>query len=146
MEKIDYQILKRYFSQESGGKEKQQVIRWFLEEKYNDALKFVVGRHWHESEHDNKWEKYKLEEVRPILDKVHHRMNIIEYERQNRNLPGKILKQMGRIAAILFLPLLLTVGWYIARPSALNNNMGYAEMIAPRGARIHFDLDRKSVV
>ena len=140
MKKIDYQILRRYFSQESGGKEKQQVIRWFLEDKHNDALKTAVGRQWHESEHDDKWKEYDLEEIRPILDKVHHKMNIIEYERQNRNLPGKILKQLRRIAAILFLPLLLTAGWYMMKSSAINNRTGYAEMIAPRGARIHFDL------
>ena len=140
MDKIDDQVLKKFFFGKCSEEEKQRVIQWFVKDKYKDTLKFLLVGHWYKSEQDNKWKEYDMQEIRPILDKVHHKINIHANERQRHFSFRNVIHQFGRVAAILFLPLFLAAGWYVTKHRPFNNRTGFAEIVAPRGARIHFDL------
>jgi len=143
MEKINRELLNKYFEGGCSGAERKEVIKWFTEDKYKPALKYVWAKHFHEVlEQDNIIDN---QEIQPILDKIHHCLNIRSYRQSVGFSLKRLVQSVGKIAAVLFLPLLLLAGWYYMKyPPVVQNRMSMAELVVPKGARIHFVLPDSS--
>ncbi len=139
MEKIDRDLLKRYFEGKCDKTEKEEVIQWFTEEKYSGSLKFAWAEHFNEilEREDPETDQVHL---LSLSDKINNQIDIRASKRPDRFLPGRIIRSAGKVAAVLFLPLLLISGWYYLQHPPVRESSGFSEMVAPRGARIRFTL------
>ena len=138
MDRVEKDLLRKYFRGEVTDTERERVIEYFVEKKYYSSLKKEWSQHFNEVM-DNET-KESSEDIRPVLDRIHHRMNIISYKRSRRRSWRKFVATIGKAAAFLFIPLLLFAGWYIAKNPFKDQILSNAELVAPRGARIHFVL------
>ena len=139
MDKIEKEVLNKFFRGESSDVEKEKVIKWFVEKKYYSSLKYVWADHFNEVI-DNDDLTTDPKEIQTVLDRIHHRLDIRSYKRINRYSFKKLVQGLGKVAAVLFLPLLLVSGWYYMKYPPVLNTASRAELYAPRGARIHFTL------
>ncbi len=139
MEKIDGKLLKRFFEGKCNKTEREEVIQWFTEEKYSGSLKFAWAEHFNEILDREELESDQAR-LLSLSDRINHQIDIRASKRAVRFLPGRAIRFAGKVAAILFLPLLLISGWYYMKYPPTLNHVGIAAMVAPRGARIHFTL------
>ncbi len=138
MEKTDKDILNRYIAGECTEEEREKVIEWFVEDKYKTSLKYVVAEQFNEVlEEDDTTDKDELDLV---LGKIHHHINLRSFNRSRRFSFGKVMHAFSRVAAVLFFPLLFLTGWYYFKAPVPPEGLSKAEIVAPRGARIHFTL------
>lgn len=84
-------------------------------------------------------EQAEPKELKGVLNAIHHRIRLNESARQRNNL-HKLYQTLSKVAAILFLPLLLVVlyQWYSGRSS--EGQLATTEIVAPKGARVRFQL------
>lgn len=84
-------------------------------------------------------EQAEPKELKGVLNAIHHRIRLNESARQRNNL-HKLYQTLSKVAAILFLPLLLVAlyQWYSGRSS--EGQLATTEIVAPKGARVRFQL------
>jgi ferric-dicitrate binding protein FerR (iron transport regulator) len=148
--KIKYSTLQRYFEDKSSELENQQVREWL--ENSEDKFKCEKSLHllWSELEPGDLETEVDFE---AILDKVHHTIHRKTGKMiKVRTLPiGKkssinvnhVLRNLGRIAAIIILPLLAYNGWQIYDQKMWESSqteLVYNEIICPLGAKSQFVL------
>ncbi len=137
--KVDNNILERYFKGECSVDEKVKVKEWFLDEKYFTSLRIAVSEKYNKVLNREDIEVDK-DEMQSILDMIHGRLGLKLNKRASRFSFRKVFYMIGKVAAVLFIPLLLFSGWLFIKYVDTSNNVGIAELMAPRGARIHFTL------
>lgn len=71
------------------------------------------------------------------LSKVHHTIRLRE---NNSNRTVRLLNFVSRIAAVLFLPLLLIASYLWLQKSPDYNQSAMIELVAPAGSRLNFEL------
>ena len=138
MEKISKELLEKFTKSKCTEEERQLVISWFLENENNISLESIIKNQFYEIL-ENDMSGLEPKEVLTLLDKVHHEINVRSFQKEKVNPFRKVLLQVSRVAAILFVPLLiaslfLTVK-YFEKPAD-----DYVEIVAPLASRIHFTL------
>jgi transmembrane sensor len=131
---MDSNLLKRYFSNSYSRKEYQIVQDEFKKGADNSSLADAINQQWLELDEN----KHPDIQLNPLLDRLHHLIN-----REGKKNPKKIsLWQMAqRIAAILFLPLLLgSIFYNTLSDKRTQVNMAWAEIQCPLGVRTKFQL------
>lgn len=135
-EKFDKQILLKYL-RNANKSESEGVIRHWLgspaagQEVYEESLRF-----WDTIPMEQQTEEYIGEDV---LDRIHHRIKVEEGIFLNRNNRKKSLtSSLSRIAAVLFIPLLITS--LVLFVKSFKNEDVWAEIHAPYGTRTDFRL------
>lgn len=128
MNETDKNRVHRYFNA-SAAEDEDFIADSFLNEVNEKALKDIATEHWERSSS----EKVDLQH---ILDRVHFFINT----RSSKRLRTKIslLDTYSRVAAILFVPLLIAGIYLLNQP--LNRNYFFAEIKAPEGSRVQFTL------
>ncbi len=139
MKKTDKEILDRYIAGECTEEEKAQVIAWFVEDKYKDTLKYPVAEQFNQILEQEETAEEE-EDLANILGNVHHQINKKSFQRAKRFSFGKVMFYFTKAAAVLFFPLLLWAVLHYFRSPVPVQGAGMAEIVAPRGARIHFTL------
>ncbi len=140
-ESISTELLQKYFNQKCNEIEKEIVNSWYNDLKLEKALKFKLRDHWGEIE----FEPTGCEvDSNRIFDKIYRLIHTNEREKeQNKPLYQKFYNTFSKIAAILILPVLIFSGWYFVKSGIFSNNeenISYAEIFSPLGARSHFEL------
>jgi len=142
--KIDYELLNRYFNDACSNTEKEAVKSWFEDAAAEKKLSVVLKQHW--SEIGLKQPEMQKATER-ILDKIHHQIHIESYNKSEKQITLKrALSLYSKVAAVLLIPLLVYSLLWTSRDvkdtRALlpNQKDAYAEIVAPPGARTHFEL------
>ena len=130
-EKLD--ILKRYFSGNYSRKEYNEVKNRFQHGEYRDQLGRELEDHWSNFE----LSPDETTNVDHLLHRVHHRFYLEENKRTLRLRP---LQQLQRVAAVLFIPLLLGFAAYFFAMNQKMETQAYAEIQCPDGVRAKFIL------
>ncbi len=131
---IDFEILKRYFSQKCNISEKEKVNAWFRDPKLEKTLKYKLRNQWEEIDFNPPGCEM---DSKDIFNQIYHNIQIND---QNILFYQKFYKTFSKIAAILLLPLLFITGWYYINSSVVSPKNLYTEVFAPPGTRTHFEL------
>ncbi len=138
MKKINKELLEKFSNSQCTELEKETVISWFIDNRYDIALKSSIKNQFYELL-ENEKSDLNFSEIRTLLDKVHHKINIRESRKEGAKSKERLFIRLSRVAAILFSPLLiatliLSIN-YLQKPTE-----GYVEIVTPPAARIHFTL------
>jgi ferric-dicitrate binding protein FerR (iron transport regulator) len=135
---IDFQVIKRYLEGREKKGDKDQIIDWFSDIRFEKDIRKKYRLYW-----DEMGDNTNIEECdgAAILGRVYHKMKYDDYKK----LPGRksvvrILNVMSKVAAILFIPLLAYL-WVIkgSDTSSLARD-AYSEIYSPLGTRTIFYL------
>ena len=137
-ETIDIQILMRYLEGNSSAEDKCIVKQWFTNtdselELYEKSLRF-----WYEISLEPNIKGYSGAH---ILDQIHHKIKIEEAIFLNKTKPKvRFITYLTRIAAILFIPLLVASLFFYFQNNSFRNIKSYSEIHSPYGTRTTFYL------
>lgn len=139
----DIVLIRKYFQKKCSISEKETFINWITSLEHESKMRKILYDHWDEL--DISKEMYGPDpDLDIIISQLHRAINIQTAE-QNRNQPlvRKIYRYFSRVAAILLLPILAVMTWYLAgnkNISIQEPNQVYAEIVSPPAARVHFEL------
>ena len=138
IERFDKQILLKYLKSTKTDEAEGTIQRWLdnsgtKHELCKESLKF-----WNRISLDQKTTEYTGDY---ILDKIHHNINIEEgiFLNKNKSRLGFIC-YFSRIAAILFIPLLVASLLLLFQVKSFKSEISWAEIHAPCGTRTDFHL------
>ena len=144
---IDIELIKKFFNKNCTDTEQQTVINWFVDYTFEQKLSSILKKHWNEIDYEHS----EFDETTgKVLDKIHHQINLENFNKQNnRTFLKKAVLYYSKIAAVLIIPIFLyTIYNYNQRNYYLDNNNvilpnqqdAYAEVVSPLGGRVHFTL------
>lgn len=137
-ETIDIQILMRYLEGNGSGEDKNIVKGWFANADSENELYEKCSQFWDEISLEPNIKGYSEAH---ILDHIHHKIKIEEAVFLNKTKPKiRFINYMTRIAAILFIPLLIASLLYYFQNISTKNLQSYSEIYAPYGTRTNFYL------
>lgn len=125
--------LNRYFSNRYSRKDSLFVRELFANKGKKDILQKELETHWERFELNVSQQEKKFEDLR---NQIQYRI----YLEENKKIRLSPLWRLQRIAAILFIPLLLGFMSYLLYSSLQENQVSYAEIQCPAGARTKFTL------
>jgi len=137
-EKFDKQIFLKYLKSTNKSEAEGTIKRWLdnsgtEHELYEESLKFWDGIFL-----EQKTRGYNGDY---ILDRIHHNIKIEEGIFLNKNKPKvTFISYLSRIAAILFMPLLLASLLLLFQVKSFRSDKSWAEIYAPYGTRTDFHL------
>ncbi|HOK25343.1 MAG TPA: DUF4974 domain-containing protein [Bacteroidales bacterium] len=133
-EKVDFDKLKDFF--EGRNNDFEYIKKVFCDREKEDELKKVLWRQWYEIlKEDIESEK----DLSHILYRIHYEINSRKEFIDRRGKIHNILRAFTRIAAVLFIPLLIYSGYQFIRSSGTGIAMS-VEITAPAWARVQFTL------
>lgn len=132
---IDVELLKKYFSGKCNAAEEEQVKTWMTYPEYEKVLKYKIHDHW------NEFDVSREPDIdgKKLLDRIYHQIYRDEWESNRKSFLHRAYQKFSKAAAILLVPLLVFGAWYVSKTVFLEN-IGYAEIYSPLGARTHFIL------
>ncbi|MDZ7632961.1 MAG: DUF4974 domain-containing protein [Bacteroidales bacterium] len=137
MSKEDGEKILNYVSGIAGEKDSDDVRAMFSSGENNDGLRNFIANDWSvlmESDIATG------EELRPLLDSIHHQIRIREFNR-GKTLLRKLSGFYVRVAAIIMIPLLLGTGFLLLRGKVGDAGQpAVASIYAPAGSRVAFSL------
>jgi len=135
MSGIDKQRIENYFKGGYSSIEEEYLGNAFTEASNVETLKAILEKQWDESfteDADN-------HQLKPILYKLNYQIN----STQQKDIKPRVIRLItwyARIAAVLLIPLLVYTGIVTHKKTQVATTEGWAEMSAPLGARIKFNL------
>ncbi|MEZ5071555.1 MAG: DUF4974 domain-containing protein [Bacteroidales bacterium] len=150
MNKLPYQVLKRYVSGTATSEEERQVEEWLEKPERPFRQEHILHALWNETQPDV---PSSTESRNHTLGRIHHRINLRQSEAAKasrtfhpalgRKESLQILRTLGRIAAVLLIGLLAFNGyeWRAQRVWERNQDeLVYHEIHCPLGATSQFVL------
>lgn len=137
------ELLKKFLMEKCTEEEFDQLLHWIKEESLTSSGRSLIEELWRDYEPETAPDKLKYDR---ILDKIHHRINIHQADRIThvRKLsPGnKVLSLITRIAAVLFLPVLLLLIYTAMnnRSGKLAGNTNDLEVTSPLSSKTYLEL------
>ena len=126
----------------------EEAIRVLAEKPESVDIDQLMREHWREK---STLKMPNEKEFNVLLDNIHHRINLIE-EKKIRTLPGKrelkgkyvkMIHKLTRVAAVLFIPLMVSSLLYFTKQINRNKetkNISYSEIYTPLAAKTKFML------
>ena len=137
--KIDSQVLLKYLKSAEADEAKDTIQQWLNNSRTKDDLYEESLKFWNGIILDLKIEGGYNEDS--TLDKIHHNIKIEEGIFINRNKSKtSVVHYMARIAAVLFVPLLVASLLLLFQVQSFKNDKSWAEIQAPYGTRTEFHL------
>jgi ferric-dicitrate binding protein FerR (iron transport regulator) len=137
-ENIDIKILIRYLKEKATSEDSNIVKRWFANSDLEHELYEKSLRFWDETPLEPNIKGYSGAH---ILDQIHHKIKIEEGVFLYKTKPKiRFINYLTRIAAILFIPLLVASLLYYIKNISNENLPSYSEIYAPYGTRTNFYL------
>jgi transmembrane sensor len=135
---VDYQVVKRFLEGKERKGDKNQIINWFSDIRFEKDIRKKYRLYWDELAEDKDMEEC---DGSVILGRIYHKMKNDEFKK----LPGKkgiarILNVISKVAAVLFIP--LVVYFWITKGSVfpITTETAYSEIYSPLGTRTMFYL------
>ncbi len=135
---VDFQILKRYLEGKGKNGDKQIIISWFSDIQAERDLRKQYLEYWNElvQKPDN-----KVYDGSTILDRIYHKIKLEESsELAGKRLKTKVINIISRVAAILFIPVIVSILIYRNDLYFGTEEVAYSEIYSPLGTRTQFYL------
>lgn len=147
---VQLSTLRKYFENKASRDEAAFITKWL--EGAENSFKLEKSLHllWEELEMDTKESEIDLE---ALLDKIHHSIHLsstkktnvrtLSQDRSPRISLDRVLRNIGRIAAIFLVPVMGYIGWEIYSQKMWEQNQAevvYNDIICPLGAKSTFEL------
>ena len=132
----------------------EEAIRVLAETSGSVDIDQIMKKHWREK---STRKMPNENEFNVLLDNIHHRINLVE-ENKIRTLPGKaqlkgrygkVLNILTKVAAVLFIPLMLSSLLYFTKQinrNKENKSISYSEVYTPLAAKTKFLLPDSTIV
>lgn len=135
---IDYQVLKRYMDGNEIKGDKEKIMKWFLDLPAERDLRDKYYIYWNEIDTGQKLEGY---DGFKILGSIYHKIKLDEFRGQRRlGFFSKAIHIVSRIAAVLFIPLLIYIFINSNNYKIMDKEVAYSKIYAPFGTRTSFFL------
>jgi len=123
------------------------VIKWFKEQDYHNDLYPALAKLWYTHAKTVK-ESMETADLGPTLDRLHHRINIDrEEEESGLRKRERFIRLLSRVAALFFLPLLITSILYISeRIGHSDQKELYTQINSMKGSQLRTELPDGTVV
>lgn len=134
---LDKKRIERFLAGEGTTDDRNYVIDCFSSVGEEKALRELSRSYW---DSEKQGEQLSRKEAVRLLDRIHHTMQL----RENKSLQAKnpfktYLHTLSRVAAVLFIPLL--IAFFLFNRSGRTTVEGsYSELFSPPGARTMFQL------
>ena len=135
MSEIDKQRIENYFKGEYSSEEEKYLGNAFTEASNLEALKTIFKNQWD----DSFTEPANSHQLNHILYKLNYQINASQ-QKVVKPPVVRMITWYARIAAVLLIPLLIYIGIENHQKRDEVVTEGWAEMSAPLGARIKFNL------
>ena len=135
MSEIDKQRIENYYKGEYSPEEEQYLGNAFMKESNTEELKTVLNEQWNNILPNDS----DLHQLDHILYKINYQINS-SGSKHNERPVIKLINWYTRIAAVLLIPILVYAGIVTFKQQDSSSGEGWAEMTAPLGARIKFNL------
>ena len=136
--KVDYNILKRYLEIKGPETDKSLITGWFSSIDAEKDLREKSRQYWEEMEVGNEVENY---DESMVLGKIYRAIKLNEEKVKPKTLTFiQIIGYLSKIAAVLFIPLLL---WHFLSGDNVRfsgSEITYTEIYSPLGSRTIFYL------
>ena len=135
---VDFQVLKRYLEGKGKNGDKQIIISWFSDIQAERDLHKQYKDYWNElaQKPDSKGYDGSL-----ILDRIYHKIKLEESrELAGKRLRTKVINIITRVAAILFIPVIVSILIYRNDLFYGTEEVAYSEIYSPQGTRTQFYL------
>jgi len=132
----DAERLRRYFKGDSFKEDRDYLINVFCDKSNEGELEHLVRKQWYELVKENRPEDKSLDH---ILYRIHYELNTKQQEPQGKTVFKSIILWSKRIAATLFLPLLIYTGIQFFTDKG-KSDLTWVEIKAPAWARVQFSL------
>jgi len=135
---IDIQVVKRYFARKERLGDKDQIIDWFSDIRFEQDIKKKYRLLWDEQiEHEDVDDC----DGSIILGRIYQKMKMDEFKALPRNKGTvRILNVISKVAAVLFIPLLAYVWLTRGSDFPIAAETAYSEIYSPMGTRTMFYL------
>jgi len=134
-------LLLKFASGTCAANEARQVIAWFKEpEKHLNLYQGLVAIWNRECELED--DVLEAENLDSVLDKLHHNINIFsELEEQKSRRGILFIRILSRIAAVLFIPLLITTLLFVrTKIDSASGDSHYTEIHVTHGSKLNTQL------
>ena len=154
-QKTNIEILDRFINNRCSQEELKLVITWFRDSGSEKELRQWVKENW---EDVYKSEKRTTINFGSMLDKIHHKLNILAHDHLITGKPeetqrGEFIRRLytgfSKIAAILLIPLFLVSLWYFAHDNRIFREEVktiYSEVYSTYGSKTKLELPDGSTV
>jgi len=135
---IDSKLLRKFLEGKASDEDRNSIKQWLSTSNYEHDLYEESNNFWDEIPLDKNIDGYNGSH---ILDRIHHLIRIEEsMELNNSRTKIGFITWLTRIAAILFIPLLIASLLLYNQFNSAETNESSAEIYAPFGTRTNFSL------
>lgn len=139
MDKINQEILERYFNGTFSAEDEKYVRQVFADENKQAALKTFMAHQWHKFAENAELTDKNLEH---ILYRIHYNINIEKSVKDKQPLK-RLIRLYYRVAAVILLPLLLAGGFILYNLNTRDKQFSdeaFSEIRSTLGSRVSFIL------
>lgn len=123
----------------------KEIVNFFKKPRFQFTLQQGLYRIWRRIFNQNIPEDEQVC-LRPSLDRIHHRIGLYEEAQRKHSMAQGLVRIFSKIAAILFIPLIITSGFLIYDKYKDSRIEGFVEINVPNGSRIKTQLPDGSTV
>ncbi len=147
---MDKELFNRYLNNQCHSEEIDEIFNWFRDEASSINNRRKIKVLWNEfSPTDDSLEDDIFER---ILDKIHHKINLSDSDYKRKTIKrnraakyNKVYMYLTKSAAILFIPILLTLIFVLSEKGHFYNRqafneIGNIEVTSPIGSRTYIEL------
>lgn len=136
--KVDYNIIKKYLESRDTNSERSRIISWFNNFQAEKDLREKSRIFWDRIPKDVIPDNYDDSRV---LGNIYREIKITENQRKPKTKPLiRVVNFLGKVAAILFIPLVILYVSNIHYGDTQSGEIAYTEIYSPLGARTMFYL------
>ena len=144
-------ILLRYINDKCTDKEIDEVLKWLQDEAYTYEGKLLLRQIWN---YFPQLQTVPSMSYELMLNKLHHDINLsrsTQTGKTGNNKRSRLISSLTRIAAILFIPLLVTLTFTLKKLESVSSGSFepvpvYTEITSPMGSQIFMELPDGSKV
>ncbi len=139
MDKINQEILERYFSGTFSSEDEKYVMQVFADENKQAALRAFMAHQWHRHVENPEITEKNLQH---ILHQIHYNINVTKNIKDRQPL-RRVLRFYYRAAAVIILPLIIAGGIIFFRNETGNikfSENAFTEIRSTMGSRVSFHL------
>ncbi len=136
-EVFDNRVLIRYLDGSGTDRDKELIMKWLEDPEIGHEVEKESFLFWERSNPGMKTGDYNDDH---ILDRIHHRINLSSQDQLPTPVRRSFVVVLTRIAAILFIPLLLASVLLYYDTMSPGSNATWAEIHSPYGTRTDFSL------
>lgn len=135
---VDFQVIKRYIEGKERNGDKDRIIDWFSDIRFESDIRKKYKLLWDEMTEDNGLEEC---DGSKILGRIYHKMKNDEYQsRPPKKGMIRFLNVLTKVAAILFIPLLAYLWVVKGSDISTHSQASYSQIYSPLGTRTMFFL------